>query len=102
MDKKDEALDPLRILKKRMQEMSDKLNIDLENVAFMIGDEEGSPDVVQAVFILTPAALKTADELEQARMDSEFERMMGGIDFVEKAGETLSEDLDLGWDDDED
>lgn len=101
MGKKDEAMDPLRTLRKRLQEMSDGLNVNLENVAFMVGQDEGDPDIIQAVFIITPESLKTQAELEDARIDKEFERMMSGEDFMDKAKETLaSDDLDLDWDDD--
>lgn len=95
MTSKEESLGPLRVLKQRLQELADGLHIELGTVAFMVDDA----DVVQVVFILTPEALKSAEELEQSRIDAEFERMMAGDSVIEKAQETIQNDsLDL-WDD---
>lgn len=101
MTSKDESLGPLKVLRKRLQEMADELKIELNSLAFMVGDEGDSSDVAQVVFILTPEALKSAEELEQARYDEEFQRMMAGDTVIEKAQDTIKGDsLDL-WEDDE-
>lgn len=99
MTDRQEALDPLRRLRSRLQELADKLHVELNNVAFMPGPDPGDPDVVQVVFMLTPDALKTQAELEAKRIDDEFARIIAGNDIIDKAKESYDpDDLDL-WDD---
>lgn len=100
MSAKDEAARPFRIIRQRLQkDVADKLNVDLTSCAFMIGDEDGDPDVVQVVFALTKDSLKDAKELEQKRINDEFERMMAGETFIDKAADLDADELDL-WEED--
>jgi hypothetical protein len=101
MTSKDEALEPLRILRQRIQkDVADAQNVEMVSCAFMIGDEEGDPDVAQVVFALTKDSLKDAAELEKQRINDEFERMMAGEAFIDKATDLSDDPLDL-WDEDD-
>lgn len=94
----DNPMDALRTLLKRLEKEASEIGLSLHHAAFMPNPEEDGPDVLQAVFAITPKAVEPEKTEEQTEIDAQFEAMMHGEKEAEreKSNEAAAQEIQ-GW-----
>ena len=102
---KDEALEPLVRLQKRVEEIAKELKLDLSvfNLSYAKGEKD---PMLQIVFAISADAVKDAATLEQEGIDAAFESLVSGfveVDQDEEEDEDVADILNelKGWMDDD-
>lgn len=78
-----DPMDDLRRLTERLRQEASALGLELSQCAFIPHPTGSGPDVVQAAFLIKPEAVIEPEPVDpdQARVDEEFEALMGGESF---------------------
>jgi hypothetical protein len=77
----DNPMDAIRILCDRLQEQAKSIGLQLYQVAAIPHSSEADgPDMLQAVFIVTPEAVLDDADKQQLEVDKEFEALTKGFE----------------------
>lgn len=68
---KNEALNPIRTLRKRLEEVAQSLDTEVEQFVFIPAAED-RPDLFQVVFFVKAEAVMSEAEKEQKKIDAQF------------------------------
>jgi type VI protein secretion system component VasK len=75
---KNEALNPIRTLRKRLEEIAESLDTEVEQFV-LIPATDDRPDLFQVVFFVRADAMKNEAEKEQAKFDAQFAQIEKGL-----------------------
>lgn len=91
-----EDLTKLRLLKKRVKEITEDLSLKLVGFAITPGDDSNDPSVLNVAMIVTVEAVETIEQTEQRHVDDDFDAIFAaefgeGLDFVSDETKELLE-----------
>lgn len=78
-------LEQLRNIRRRVQEIANDLNLTVEQFNVIPGETKESSNLVHIAFVLSPEAVQSGEQIEQNRINREFELMLsGGFEDLEE------------------
>ena len=82
----------------RLQTEAEEIGLSMHHAAIIPNPDDDGPDILQAVFAITPKAVEPPKDEEQEAFDKQFEEMMQGEKNVERQEQNKEATEEIrGW-----
>lgn len=76
-----ETMDKIRLLRNRLKQIGDELGLDMRGFMLVPAEDDDSPDMAQAMFVVRSEAIKGEKDADDALMDEQFRAITAGLDL---------------------
>ena len=76
-----ETMDKIRLLRNRLKQIGDELGLDMRGFMLVPAEDDDSPDMAQAMFVVRSEAIKGEKDADDALLDEQFRAITANIDL---------------------